>query len=244
MDLLDNYANLTVSEKKVVDYIYNNLFIIPSLSIKTLSNNLHISKTTIINLCQKLGFKGFRELKFYIENNILEENANNNNVSSSEDIANITSKTMVMLSERSINKAVELINNANSVFIIARGTSKAVAYYLEHMLLILNKPCIFINDYNLLDLYHNFVSEKDLVVCISLSGKTEKIVESTKRLSIKNVPLIGVTSFHQNPLSEYVDVVLQCYAHSTNTTMGDAISRLGFFVTIDVLVNALNCSIK
>ncbi|MEY2345349.1 hypothetical protein I3679_020940 [Proteus mirabilis] len=69
-----NYDNLTVSEKKVLKYLTDNIADIPYLNINDLVAKTFVSKTVIINLSQKLGFSGFKELKFQINNYILSRN--------------------------------------------------------------------------------------------------------------------------------------------------------------------------
>ena len=62
--------------------------------------------------------------------------------------------------------------HSRNIFIVARGTSKAVGYYLEHLLFAL--ACIvFINDYNLSDSFTRLVNEDDTVI-LSLSGELKR----------------------------------------------------------------------
>ncbi|MBQ0343428.1 MurR/RpiR family transcriptional regulator, partial [Providencia rettgeri] len=55
LDFLKNYDNLTISEKKVLKYLTDNITDIPYLNINELVAKTFVSKTVIINLSQKLG---------------------------------------------------------------------------------------------------------------------------------------------------------------------------------------------
>ncbi|MEY2345350.1 SIS domain-containing protein [Proteus mirabilis] len=62
------------------------------------------------------------------------------------------------------------MRHSRNIFIVARGTSKAVGYYLEHLLFALGLHCFFINDYNLSDSFTRLVNEDDTVILSLFQG--------------------------------------------------------------------------
>ncbi len=83
-------------------------------------------------------------------------------------------KTFSLITEDQLHETAAKIKSAKNVFIMARGTSKAAGYYLEHLLLTIGIQCIFIKDYNLSEVFTDFVAEDDIVIFISISGDTKK----------------------------------------------------------------------
>src|SRR5699024_11417256 len=73
IDFLNNYEDMTESERKVLNYVVNNREVIPMMKINDLAEATYVSKTVIINLAQKLGFSGFGEMMYRIHHIIKEE---------------------------------------------------------------------------------------------------------------------------------------------------------------------------
>lgn len=72
MSLIDNLSNeklFTKSEIEVIDFIKENPNLVLNMTIGELANQTFSSNTTIIRICKKLGFNGFRDFKIeYLRN--------------------------------------------------------------------------------------------------------------------------------------------------------------------------------
>ena len=51
--------------------------------------------------------------------------------------------------------------------------------------------------------------------------------------------IISMTGFQTNPLSNYADFSLFCYTDTMDTRKDDSVSRIGFFILVDLLINTL-----
>lgn len=233
------FNTLTNSEQKVFTYIYNNEKRVMTMKINDLAKETFTSKTVIINLAQKLGFEGFSDLKYYLKTS-----------HSNEDSSKILEDLQYSLKEN-IDKTFKVIDidlykdiskeiiKAKTVYVFARGTSKAAGHHLNHILLTLGIKCIFVHDYNLLTLVGSTLESDELVILISLSGKTEKILEVANITKVKGCKLIGITSFGTNELAKMSDYTLTCVSDITETKFNDSISRIGIFLVIEILVNTI-----
>ena len=137
------FNKLTNSEQKVFTYIYTNQQKVIKMKINDLAKETFTSKTVIINLSQKLGFEGFSDLKYYLKSN----NSADDDIKVLEDLQyglkqNIE-KTFVVIEADLYKKISREVIEAKTVYVFARGTSKAAGYYLNHLLLTLGIKCIF-----------------------------------------------------------------------------------------------------
>lgn len=240
-EFLGQYEDLTVSERRVLKYLVEHIEEIPHLRINELAENAFTSKTVVINLAQKLGYSGFKELKYYINTQILnskkKQKVELNSVKTQ--LANDIEKTLSLIDENDIDCCSRILLKSKNIFIMARGTSKPVGYYLEHLLFSLGLHCFFINDYNLSESFTRLVGESDIVILISLSGSTAKIIETAKLVHLKGANILTLTSFHNNELSTYANNQLYCYTESKDTKKDDSNSRIGFFILVDLLIASL-----
>ena len=233
------FNKLTNSEQKVFTYIYANQQKVIKMKINDLAKETFTSKTVIINLSQKLGFEGFSDLKYYLKSN----NSAADDIKVLEDLQyglkqNIE-KTFVVIEADLYKKISREVIEAKTVYVFARGKSKAAGYYLNHLLLTLVVKCIFVKDYNLLTLVGNTLESDELVILISLSGNTEKILEVANIAKVKGSRTIAITSFGNNELSKISDYTLHCVSNDTETKFNDSISRIGMFIVIEMLVNSI-----
>ncbi|MBU5591660.1 MurR/RpiR family transcriptional regulator [Clostridium sp. MSJ-4] len=233
------FSKLTNSEQKVFTYIYANQQKVIKMKINDLAKETFTSKTVIINLSQKLGFEGFSDLKYFLKSN----NNPEEDIKVLEDfqygLKQNIEKTFVVIEADLYKKISREIIEAKTVYVLARGTSKAAGYYLNHILLTLGIKCIFIKDYNLLTLVANTLDSDELVILISLSGNTEKILEAANIAKVKGCRTIAITSFGNNELSRISDYTLHCVSSDTETKFNDSISRIGMFIVIEMLVNSI-----
>ena len=241
LDFINSYDDLTESERKALTYIMNHLEEVPYININQLAELAFVSKTVIINLSQKMGFSGFKELKYHINRQLREDAVieKNEKRSVKENTTQSFEKTMSLVSEDELNRCAEEMLKAKNVFIMARGTSKPVGYYLEHLLFSMGIHCFFIKDYNLSETFTNLVTENDVVILISLSGSTKKIIDTARKVHMKKAKIISLTSFQSSILSSYADLKLFCHTEEMDTKKDDSISRIGFFLLVDLLVRTI-----
>ena len=63
LERLREDKRFTSHERDVVSYILEHLNEVPSMSTGELARAAYTSKTTVVRLCQKLGFSGYQEFK-------------------------------------------------------------------------------------------------------------------------------------------------------------------------------------
>lgn len=63
--LLSKATELTHAEYRILSYLIDNPSQIGKLTIRQLAETNFVSTTTIMRLCQKLGFSGYSELVYY-----------------------------------------------------------------------------------------------------------------------------------------------------------------------------------
>lgn len=232
----ENYELLTSSECVLLHYILDHLALVQKMTCQKLADQCGVSKTVVINMSQKLGFEGYTDLKFYLKNqNKIEPIESLENVENS--IISNVSRTVHLNKPETMVKTAEMIAKAKCVYVVSRGTSKAVGSYFSHLLLTLNVKCINIPDYNLLSIIAKQMTHEEVLLAISLSGHTPIIVETAKLVKAYGNSLISLTAFTNSPLNQYSDVALFCSSPTADTKVNDIVTRIGMFTVIDLLIH-------
>ena len=122
-----------------------------------------------------------------------------------------------------IEQSVNLIRKKNIVFIVGNGGSASIASHVSvDFLKVAKIKSSTFNNSNLITCYandfghENWVKEaiksncsmdKDLMILISSSGKSNNIINAAKYCKENNIPLITLSGFKENnPLSNYGNV--------------------------------------
>lgn len=237
--LTDNYEKLTNLEKRIIEYIIKDPEEFINSSSIDVAKKVYVSKTSIINLCKKIGFEGFMELKYYIKDYLSKKDELDdviNYESTIKDLNEEIAKTFAIQDEENMNNIVHKIINSKTVYVIARGASKPLGNILSSRLSMLRVRSIFIDDYNLIEVIGETIVEGETLILISVSGETEKIVNIAKMARARNVDVIAITAFCNNTLEKLSNYKLFFFANNVSTKTNDLISRLGMHAVIQLLI--------
>lgn len=233
--LTDNFELLTEAEKRVCNYIVDNPMDIINLNLNQVSEKVFASKTVVITMSQKLGFQGFGELKYYLKNKIAKDTSTTNTVDSKSQILKLAAMTSDIVHLEKIDKVAQKIINADTVYLAARGTSKTCSSHLNHLLLTNGVKCMLIEDYNLLSIIGKKIKAEEVLILISLSGNTKKIIETAKIAKSRGAMVVSLTSFTDNHLSKIADLNLFAATYSHDTAEDDDLSRISFLIVTEIL---------
>lgn len=240
--LVDNFNDLTEVERKISESIIENPELFINHSAAELADKLYVSKTSIINFSQKMGFQGFRELRYFIRSTI-ENEVNTERLSTFEEVNHHLSrevqKTFELIQEGNLITFCKQIVDAKTLYILARGITKQYATALSMQLRTMDIIAIFVDDYNLIKTLPNTLKENDTVLIISLSGKTDILVEFTNRAMAKKSKIMSITSFGNNPINHMSDYYLNFYSETIVEKYRELDSRMGMHIVLQQIVEYL-----
>jgi|SRR5690625_1091996 len=240
--LVDNFNQLTEVERKIAENIVEKPELFIHHSVADIADNLFVSKTSIINFAQKMGFQGFSEMRYFIRAT-LEDEEKAAKMSTFEEVnqhlAREVQKTFELIREKDLILFCEQIQQAQTLYILARGITKQYATALSMQLRTMDIIAIFVDDYNLIKTLPNTLKENDTVLIISLSGKTEILVEFTNRAMAKKSKILSITSFGNNPINQMSDYSLNFYSDDIEEKYRELDSRMGMHVVLQQVIEYL-----
>ncbi|MBK1810365.1 MurR/RpiR family transcriptional regulator [Clostridium sp. YIM B02505] len=198
------YDDLTPNDFHIWRYIASNKRKCSDLSIEELASLCNVSRTTILRFAQKLSLKGFSELKVYLK------------WETSEQVELETEPVKVIcegykkaindILKKDFSAVCKLIYEANRVFVHGSGDIQMeVGKELKRMFLH-GGDCIY--DFEGLSIdpaFFSLVTPNDLVILISLSGESSRVVELAKKLKLLNVKVVSITKLKDNTLASLSD---------------------------------------
>lgn len=219
---IENFSN---TEREIANFITTRKKDVINMSIQDLANQTFTSTTSIIRLCRKLGFKGFKEFKiqytqdiqsYLLRSSKIDLNSPFTGTESIENIvqnmANLTKQTIelcqTILDLNVISSVVEQILKAENI--IAIGVSDTFIRIIDFQ----NKM-IKINKYVKISHFQPDQSylcaqatKNDIAILVSYSGKTLEVINEVKILKQRNIPTVSITSDKNSPLAKFSDYII------------------------------------
>ncbi|WP_457019722.1 MurR/RpiR family transcriptional regulator [Ignavigranum ruoffiae] len=199
---------LSESEKRVLDYCLQHPQHIERITINQLAKELFISPSTISRTAQKLGFHGFKEMKYGFlkeEPTLTEVKSHNGSMKQGNqayfgEIQTKLQTTCQQLDELSLEQAVSFIHDAGNIEIFAVGGSEYIGKELNRKLRQLNYLANARSDWDDLTRVSKRLDGQSLAIFISQTGETPLLLNWAQNIHDNRVRLISITGNQHSSL--------------------------------------------
>lgn len=217
IDKLRMQKDLTNTEKRIADYILQNLTTIPAINVADLAKNTYTSHSSVIRLAQKMGFDGFRDFRVAVSeiahSDIYRSNPVDANFpflpqDSTKEIAkkiadltiNTVQRTYAQLDDQVLDDAAELLAKAERIFLFAQGDSQIRARSFQNKLVKINKFLIIADEYADEDWNAASLTSNDCAIFITYRARVPQYERMMKHFINENIPAILLTGNSQSNL--------------------------------------------
>ena len=219
---------------------------IVKMSIGRLSQLASVSDPTIMRFCAMLGFTGFKDFKLHLakemaikENYVhlgVEDNDNPNSYIRKVGITTISSLSEVInsLDEGVIDSLVDTLSEANKIEFWGQGASAVVAQDAYHKFFRAGISCVASSDPHMQCMSAGVMTEGDVVVAISHTGKSYDLIRNVKIAKEQGGMVIGIT-MDSSPLAKECTMAVGVNVDEDTDIYLPMISRLAHLLVLDIL---------
>lgn len=241
------------AERTVVRFILEHPKECSAYSIHQLAEHSFTSASTIVRLCKKTGFSGYKEFQkaLIAENSIREEIDSKKSLDIEKEdrqeelIAKVTyrnivslEKTRKLMDEEVLEQCTVLLEQSKSIRFFGIGASQLVAQDAYMKFLRSDKICFSHDDWDVQLLYAKNMTSKDVAVVISYSGLTKEMIQCAEMAKKKGASVIAITRFADSPLRRIADFNLYVAASELLLRSGAMSSRIAQLNVVDILYTA------
>lgn len=171
------------------------------LSIEALGRRCNVSRTTILRFAQKLGLHGFSELKLLLR---MEGKQTGGERLDCIDYACAAYRTMIEdIRTKDYADLFSRIDAAENLYVFSSGMLQdAVARELCRVFLAGDKWFYLIHAGSEAEVLLHNVTDRDLVLILSVSGESSHVLQLAKALKVRNVPTVSITGQKENTLAQ------------------------------------------
>jgi len=220
----NNYEELTPSQRRVAEYIYNNVneaFLLNSFQI---AKTAKVSEATVTRFVSNLGFSGFSEFKREIARQVLEDFSTPKRLAESaeslDDRENVFSRILksdienirtlaTKISDQLFEEAVDKLCSARSIYVLGLRSSYALAFYLAFDLRFFLNKVILVKP-GIGDMPEQVIGARkgDVLVVISFKRYTRESFIIAEKIRKKGALVLAITNSELSPIAKIADLRL------------------------------------
>ena len=245
------YHSLTRSGKKLADYIFAHTGEAQYFSISTLAENSGVSEASITRFCHGLGLAGYNDFKLALAKtdhvtDMGELSDSPQGIASEDSLNTIFQKihkasvlslneTLELLDEDAINKAVDLLVQADRVFCFGNGGSMVMAMEAWARFSSATSRFVHVSDSHMQIMNTALATSRDVLLVFSYSGSTKDMEDTLQIAREHGVSIILVTHYPNSRAAQFADVVLLCGYNEGPLQSGSIPAKVGQLLLIDCL---------
>ncbi len=241
------YSGLRAAEQRVADFILAHPDELIYLTVTELAERTNTSESTVVRLCQKVGYKGYQEFKIVLARDMVEpETEIYAAIEPDDDLATVKSKvfqanaqalrdTIEVLDDAQLGRAVQAIARARRVEIYGVGGSAPLAVDAYHKFLKLGLATVALSDGDLMAMSSSLLEADDVALGISHTGASRDVTDALGRAKKHGATTICITHRPASPITKVSDVVLVTAAKQTAFRSDASSSRIAQLTIIDTL---------
>ena len=227
-------GSLNELELLVYKYTIEHPNTVPFMRIRELAAEAHVSTTTVLHFCKKMGCDGYAQFKWK-----LKEQAGTDQDTRLPDtlteLQNFLRRTSTPEYDAALDEAAGMIARAERVFLVGIGNSGSMAEYGARYLSNLGKFALGVTD----PFYPITVTPNTTIaaVILSVSGETKQVLHLARQLKEKNASLIAITCSDQSSAAKLADITLPYYSsvHRVTTESYDLTSQMPAIYLLEAL---------
>jgi RpiR family carbohydrate utilization transcriptional regulator len=241
------YSGLRAAEQRVADFILKAPDELIYLTVTELAERTHTSESTVVRLCQKIGYKGYQEFKIVLARDLVEETTEiYAAIEAGDDLATVKTKvfqanaqalrdTIEVLDDGELQRAVDALANARRVEIYGVGGSAPLALDAYHKFLKLGLQSISLSDGDLMAMSSSLLGPEDVALGISHTGASRDVTDALGRAKTHGATTVCITHRPSSPITKVSDVVLVTAAQQTAFRSDASSSRIAQLTIVDTL---------
>ena len=242
------YSSFHGNYIRIADQILRNPGLLIRDKVSDVAAACDCDSAQIIRFCQKLGFKGFTDMKRAISHDFipLQTQVDPESIGQKKgfqrlisdfrnDYIRTVNDTATMFEEETITAVVRAVRNAKKILICGTGASGIVAEDFQMKLVRMGYPVFQHSKPTMNKMMCSLMDKNDLLIAISFSGESADTLNYVRNAAKNGCKIAAITNYPNSPLAKIADYPLITAAEENDFRIGAMTSRLSQLMTVDIL---------
>lgn len=240
--------DLTETEHRLAGYLLENSDGVVRMNTREFAEAVGSSPAAVVRFSQKLGFRGFTELKLDLaRETALEQREDFETViRDQDDMETIlrkaerihlrnTTLTYQMVNVEVLSQAVKALCSGRHIHLFGVGASGLLAMDFLHKASRIGMPAFYYSDHHTSLATASLLGPGDIALAISYSGETRETVLAAKAARERGAKVITITKAGSNSLAKLSDYPLYVLGEEGEIRLGAMTSRISGLLILDLL---------
>ncbi len=205
---VEQLQSLNDLEREVYEYVLKNQSNIQYMRIRELASGAHVSTSTVLRFCKKVGCNGYAEFKLKLKDYIRQSNS----LQIPDDVTEVIDflkKTAAEEFDRKLETLVDIIAHANNIFFVGSGMSGIVAKYGARYFSSIGKFCLYMDEPHYPT--ESRMLNNALAIIFSVSGESKDTIGHLQRFKERSCTIISVTNSENCTIARMSDYNIAYY---------------------------------
>ncbi|HEX6831925.1 MAG TPA: MurR/RpiR family transcriptional regulator [Rudaea sp.] len=240
---------MSAIERRIADFMVENAHLLRDYSSQQLANTLKISQSSVVKFSQKLGFKGYPDLKYSIGESLArgDGEGNGNGEARADDPhgalaeslwqskARAEQETRLINARETVDAIAAAIAAAGKVFIIGLGEDGIPARAFAMRLSMLDILTVHHFDAVLMTASVATTAPDDVLLVFSEYGQQSALCKIGHQFRERHGKVITVTRHSANPLRAHADLALLVSAHDERAHIEPLLYQSALWHLLDMI---------
>ncbi len=243
---------MSAIEKKLSNFILANSALLRDYSSQQLATAVGVSQSSVVKFCQKLGYKGYPDLKLAISEavakNSTEKNETRNNHFSNMELNTVSdqllqAKLTAVMASIELNKesvfmeAIDTIKKAKRIQILGNGVSSFVAEHFAYGLIHCGKVTFASNDSTFQKQFLKTLKKRDCVILLNATDEVQLTLELFNQIRKRGVKIIRIGRYNPGANFHLDDICLSTIIDIDQDDEFDVVKRAAQQHIVDILLS-------
>lgn len=246
---------LSPADRQITQFLMEYPQELRVMSSSELAKAIGVGQSTIVKFSQKIGYRGYSDMKLNLyENNLTYQSGANQiihgSITRSDSITLVMEKLLaskyealertVLLNEGdSLHRAASALHMAGKIQIAGVGASSLVAKDLAYKLMKIGHSVSAEHDAHVQIANASTLREGDVLVALSYSGRSNEVLKVAKLARNKGVQVITISQLVPTPLDKLADIKLVTAADEERIRSSSITARDSQLLLTDLLFIAV-----
>ncbi|HEL3750885.1 TPA: MurR/RpiR family transcriptional regulator [Stenotrophomonas maltophilia] len=240
-------GQMSAIERRIADFILDNAHLLRDYSSQQLASALGISQSSVVKFSQKLGFKGYPDLKYSIGQDVARAGHDPQArppSPSADDYADIAGRlrlsraaaeeeTSLANAQADVEAIVRLLDRAPKVFVYGLGDDGLYAREFAMRLSLLGMLTVHHADPILMMANLSAARAGDAMLVFSEFGKLPQLFQLSRQFQDVGGKVVSITRHTANPLRAHADQSLVVCAHDPEPHVAQLLYRASLQSLLD-----------
>jgi DNA-binding MurR/RpiR family transcriptional regulator len=243
--------SLRSADAKVARFALDEPVRILAMTVTDVAAATGTSAATVVRACQSLGYGGYNDLKLALAREAGDaQDLLSAELEPGDPPAVVLEKVLggnaaairesgEIIDKGEFERAVELIDGAAQILVVAVGTSSPLAQDAAYRLVLLGLKADAPADIHVQHVKARALTAGDLCLAISHTGQTTETLGCVETAREAGATTVGITSFLRSPLTEQLDVALVASCKEIGVRLEAMASRIAHLSVLDALCAAV-----